>query len=394
MVDQSLQDLDDEFKEAGVPLRLRPLECFKRLHGPVQDKARRKDLFDPITLWYIAKYGDSAIWDGVVGRFPLVIKGELYLGVARFVEEGEVLVDFRGEIEGLPEAVAGSLSVEEFRPIAERMANANSRFRSLYNLEIDEDFLGTAERDLVKRARADLAGSVVVLKHNGDTQKSIFESHEAAEKFFKAALLKSGYSRDVGKFGHDIPKLFRELARIAPRFSWLSKPVDNLQSLFAPNMGLRYRQIPVSVKRAVEAFYGSLFVCGTIAQIWLFEKARGTSRSAFRPCRFYVDGQMHAHYCHQVRGNSALLTFFHSSNALGSAMVDKWMDMGQSAMYLEITDPRQEAQLRAQLVAHYRNPGRRVTPEEVGLKSESGVEGSFTTAMIKRRLEDVPGPRK
>lgn len=363
----------------------RPLECFKKLHGPVHDKARRKELFDRIILWYMAKYGDAAIWDGVIGRFPLVIKDELYLGVARFVEEGEVLVDFKSEIEGLPEAVAGSLGVEEFRPIAERMTNANSGFRSLYNLEIEEDFLNGAERDLVKRARADLASSVVVLKHNGDTQKSVFESHEATEKFFKAALLKSGYSGDVEKFAHGIPKLFRELTRTSPRFSWLSKPMENLQNLFAPNMGLRYRQIPVSIERAVQAFYGSLFVCGTIAQIWLFDKARGTSRSTFRPCRFYVDGQMHAHYCHQVRGNTAMLTLFHSSNALGPAMADKLLDMGQSAMYLEITDPRQEAQLRAQLLAHYRNPGRRVTPEEVGLKSESGAEGSFTTAMIKRR---------
>lgn len=373
---------------------LRPLECFKKLHGPVNNKARRKELFDPIVLWYVAKYGAAAIWDGVIGRFPLIIRGELYLGVARFVEEGEVLVDFREEVEGLPEAVAGSLSVEEFRPIAERMTNANSGFRSLYNLEIDEDFLNGKERDLVKRARADLASSVVVLKHNGDTQKSIFESHEAAEKFFKAALLKSGYSGDVGKFSHGIPMLFRELARVAPRFSWLSTPMDNLQSLFAPKMGLRYRQIPVSVERAVEAFYGSLFICGTIAQIWLFDKARGTSRSTFRPCHFYVDGQMHAHYCHQVRGDSAMLTLFHSSAAIGSAMADKWMDIDQSAMYLEVTDPRQEEQLRAQLVAQYRNPGKRVTPEKIGLRNVSGVEGSFTTAMIKRRVEVDPRARK
>ena len=384
MNEKSLQELDDELKGWGVSVHLRPLECFKRLHGPVHCKARRKELFDPIILWYRGKYGAAAEWDGVVGRFPLLIRNEVYIGLARFIEEGEALVDLTEDIEGLPNEIAGSLSLEEFRPVAERQANANSSFRSLYNLEIEEDFLRDQERDLVRRARADLASSVVVLKQNGDTQKSVFESHEATEKFFKAALLRTGYKQNVGDFKHNIPKLFRELVKAAPRYSWLRKPQDNLQSLFVPGMGLRYKQIAVSVERAVEAFFGSLFICGTVAQMWLFDRARGTSESTFRVCRFYIDGQGYAHYCQRVEGNFATLTLFHSSEAVGSAMVDKRMDLQQSAMYLEVVDPALDAELGKQLEAHYRNRGKRVTAEEVGLKLESGVEGSYATAVIKR----------
>jgi hypothetical protein len=37
-------------------------------------------------------------------------------------------------------------------------------------------------------------------------------------------------------------------------------------------------------------------------------------------------------------------------------------------------------------MAHLRNPGRKVFPEEIGLKMVHGPEGSYATAMIRRPI--------
>jgi hypothetical protein len=66
-------------------------------------------------------------------------------------------------------------------------------------------------------------------------------------------------------------------------------------------------------------------------------------------------------------------------------MMDIPMSVDQSALYLEVTDPQQDANLRLRLAEHLRDPGRRATPEEIGLKVVKGVEGSYATAMFRMR---------
>lgn len=86
-MDVQLADLDREFVAAGIPLKYRPLDCFKRLYGSVPNGPQRTQLFDPIIEWYLKKYGDAVRWDGVIARFPISIRGIVYLGQARFVGE-------------------------------------------------------------------------------------------------------------------------------------------------------------------------------------------------------------------------------------------------------------------------------------------------------------------
>jgi hypothetical protein len=174
------------------------------------------------------------------------------------------------------------------------------------------------------------------------------------------------------------------LVRASLRYSWMTLPVENLQTL-SPNMQLRYGPVPRSTENAVCAFHGALYICGTIAQMWLFDKARGTSKSDFKECHFYINGEGHSFYCKKIMGRSATLTFFHSSEFTGSQMMDIPMSVDQSALYLEVTDPQQDANLRLRLAEHLRDPGRRATPEEIGLKVVKGVEGSYATAMFRMR---------
>ena len=381
-LDVQLADLDKELVSAGVPLKYRPLDCFKRLYGSVPDGPRRNQLFDPVIEWYLKNYGDAVRWDGIIARFPIFIRGVVYLGHARFVGEEETLAPFEEGIEGLPKDLAESLTPEEKRPIMEKLTFGGRNFYSLHNLLIDDDWLSTTERNLTRRALFDLENAAVTLKHTGDTQAAIVQAHEAAEKYLKAALSRTGSTKDLKKLGHDIPKIFKELVGTQPRYSCLTLPVENLQKL-SPNMELRYTSVPRSMEMAVEAYHGALYVCGLIAQMWLFDKARATTRSRFKADRFYIDGAGTTFYCKRVQGDSATLTLFRSSKFTGSQMADITMGLSQSALYLEVTDALQDTQLRSQFTLHLRYPGRKVSPDEIGLKMVHGPEGSYATAVLK-----------
>jgi HEPN domain-containing protein len=380
--EKQIEDLDKELTAAGVPLRYRPLDCFKKLYGSVPDGPKRNELFDPLIDWYLKRYGDAARWDGIVARFPILIRGVVYLGQARFVGEGEVLAHFKEGIEQLPDNVVHSLSPEDRRPILEKLTFGSRGFFSLHNLIIDDGWLGETERGLIRRALYDLENAAMTLKHTGDTQAASVQAHEAAEKFLKAALCKAGSTKALKSFGHDIPKLFRELLVVEPRYSCVSLPVENLQKL-APNMELRYANVPRSVEMAIEGFHGSLYVCGIIAQMWLFDQARGTTKSDFKECSFYLDGAKATFYCKKIGKDSAILTYFRSSKYTGSQMADISMDLSNSALYLEVTDANHDAQLRGQYLLHLKNPGRKVSPEEIGLNMTHGPEGSYATVMLR-----------
>lgn len=381
-LDAQLADLDKEFVAAGTPLKYRPLDCFKRLYGSVPDGPQRTQLFDPVIEWYLKKYGDAVRWDGVIARFPISIGDIIYLGQARFVGEQEVLAPFEDGIEGLSRDLAQSLTPEEKRLIMEKLTFGSRSFYSLHNLLVDDDWLGTIERNLARRALYDLENAAMTLKHTGDTQSAIVQAHEAAEKYLKAALSKAGSSKSLKGLGHDIPKIFKELVQAEHRYSCLSLPVENLQKL-SPNMELRYTTVPRSMDMAIEAYHGALYVCGLVAQMWLFDKARGTTKSRFKECCFYMDGANTTFYCKRVQGDSATLTLFRSSRFTGSQMADITMDISQSALYLEVVDPLQDAQLRTRFAAHLRHPGRKVSPEEIGLRMVHGPEGSYASAVLK-----------
>ncbi|HZM10096.1 MAG TPA: hypothetical protein VFC15_07785, partial [Candidatus Limnocylindrales bacterium] len=99
-IEAKLQTIDDELANAGVPLRYRPLECFKRLYGAAEE-GRHEQLFDPLVQWYLTRYGDEARWNGVIGRCPVLIRGKVFLGVARFSAASETVVNWRDHVEEL-----------------------------------------------------------------------------------------------------------------------------------------------------------------------------------------------------------------------------------------------------------------------------------------------------
>jgi HEPN domain-containing protein len=376
-----LEGEDEVLSKQGVPLRYRALDCFTKLYGAISDGPAREVLFEPIISWYLGKYGTAARWDGVVGRFPILIKGSVYLAAPQFVRKGTVVRDWKESIENLPGPIASSVSLDEFRHIAERLSISSTSYAHLYNLRIDHSFLDKIESELVQRALYDLENSAIILNASGDTQSAVFMAHQATEKFLKAALRKSGDPGNLKTFGHNLPKLIQSLLLRSPRYRWLDTPSGHLQNL-APSMELRYGLQPRTLQDAVSAIHASLYVCGSIALMWQFDYARGIEKSSFKAGRFYLNGMWQNLYCKSVLGKKAVLTLFTSDSVFGSQMADLQLDELTSSLYLEVMDPREDARLRQLLIAHLRNPGRRVRPEEIGLSQTDGPEGSYLTAML------------
>jgi hypothetical protein len=56
-----LTELDDDLRTQGLPLRYRPIKCFKIIHGSMSDDALRTSLLDPIAKWFGEKYENDEI---------------------------------------------------------------------------------------------------------------------------------------------------------------------------------------------------------------------------------------------------------------------------------------------------------------------------------------------
>jgi HEPN domain-containing protein len=189
----------------------------------------------------------------------VLLRGEVHLVLVPLTE-GTTVVRLIDQIDGLPEEVGATLSREEFEAIGRKAAGATISFQKLYNLTVEDGFLDAVERGLVWRALFDLETAATTLRHVGDTQNTIFQIHQAAEKFLKVALKRSGSTADLKRFGHNLPAVFEELKKFSGRYSWLEPCVVALQA-FAPNMEIRYSVVPRRVEEAIEAFHAALSIC-------------------------------------------------------------------------------------------------------------------------------------
>jgi HEPN domain-containing protein len=386
-----LEEIDAELEAQALPMKYRPLEGFKRIYGDVTDGPLRGTLFDSITEWYRDRYGKRADPDGIIGRVPVLLRGEVYLVLVPMTE-GDTVVRLIDQIEGLRTEVGASLSRQEFEAIARKAAGATVSFQKLYNLTVEDGFLDAFERGLVWRALFDLETAATTLRHVGDTQNAIFQIHQAAEKFLKVALKRAGSKTDLKRLGHNLPAVFAELKSLSGRYSWLESSVDALQAL-APNMQIRYSVVPRWLENAIEAFHSALSICGALAQMWLFDTRRGSDRSLFSTGCFYVDGTRGTYFCKSTHQNegvppSAVLTRFWVNPVFGRMIFDIAVDVSVSALYLEVTDEEELTALRREFHSFMTQPPvHRATPEEVRIKIDSGPEGNYTTALIRLKSE-------
>ncbi len=383
--------LDERLQKRGDPLRYRPLQCFKSIYGKIQDRVLHDALFAEIVCWFQQKYGIDRVWDGVIGRVPVLLRGNVYLVAIPFTS-GNTTLKLTDHIEDLPEKIGTTLTQEEFNSLGRKVSGATLAFQRLYDWSIGDEFLDDFERGLVWRGLFDLENAAYSLKRVSDTQTTIFHAHAAAEKFLKAALKRSGYNADLKALGHGLPRIFQQLMNIKGPYAWLQSSIDSLQN-FAPNMEIRYQLLPRSIENAISAFNASLSVCATLAQMWLFDVARGTEQAQFVPGNFYRDGSGSNFFCKELsltkdKRPAVVLTRFDEFPNLGMIMMDIVVGVEQSAIYLEVTDVAQINELRTRYEFHLKNRGNEISPTVLGIETTSGPEGSYTTGMVRIDLTE------
>jgi HEPN domain-containing protein len=285
------------------------------------DGELRCRLFDGVTIWFINRYGDRAIWDGILGRIPVILRGDVYLVQVPYVT-GDTLVKLTDRFEELPQKIAEEFTSHEFEELGGKIGAGSEAFYSLYNLHLDDHILDDAERGMVQRALFDFEHSATSLKRSGDTQNSIFHSHAAAEKFLKVALKRATRKHSLKKLGHNLPLIFSRLVQAQKRYEWLRKSVDALDA-YAPNMEIRYSEIGRSAQDAIISFNAALSIAGTLAGMWLFDQERGSSDARFVPGRFYVDSARRTYFCTRFKdSNTACLRLFIMTPPAGGIMAD------------------------------------------------------------------------
>lgn len=377
--------LDKELKDRGIPLHLRPLECFKKLFDPVSDVDIRSRIFDFLTSWLIENYGDRALWDEVVRRVPILVRGDVYLLQVPFVAQ-DTAVRVTDCIEELADAIRENLSREELQGLMERATFASEEVLKLYTLHVDDHIFDDTERGLINRALFDFEHASTSLKQSGDTQNAIFHSHAAAEKFLKVALKRATGAVDLKRFRHNLRDIFNKLVQTHERFRCLETSVNLVQDS-APTMDIRYSEVSRSTLDAVAAYNASLRICGVLAAIWLFDAERGSRSSDFVPGHFYTDSGHRTFYCQRILDvKVACLTLFLSNPGSWNMMADIEIEKLYSSLYLEVTNPSELRILQTRFDFQLaQRKSQLVTQKETTVKLVSGPEGSYVLASRTNR---------
>ena len=274
---------------ASTPLVLRPLDIYHVLIGKEDRDAESLEYLKKITAWFVQRYGDEAIWDGVLSRDPIFFRGRVRLLdiVHNQVVEKRGLDTFFEQLtkDGKPP------TLEEWKYLARTALESSQDFSSIHNLEMTPSLLSKQQRDLCRRAWFDLRNVGPLLETSGDVQSGVVHAHEAAEKFLKVALLHVGLASErlgKGKYRHDLNQLVVGLAGSQSKYSYLRKPAKELHCLL-DSMNARYSSLKRSMKEAVEAFRLARHCCSFVAQQIYLDKQRGAPDIAFQTGGFYSD---------------------------------------------------------------------------------------------------------
>ncbi len=282
-----IERLDAEM--TSTPLILRPLDIYHVLIGKEEQDDESRAYLGKITAWFVQRYGDATIWDGVLSRDPIFFRGQVHLIeiIHNGVSDRRGLDEFLGRLkdEGNP------ASQEEWKYLARTALESSQDFSSLHNLEMTPSLLSVVQRDLCRRAWFDLRNVGPLLQSSGDVQGAIVHAHEAAEKFLKVALVHVGLPSDQlgkGKYRHNLDHLMDALIGRQNKYVFLRKPAKELHGLLA-SMNARYSPLKRSTKDAVDAFRLARHCCSFVAQQIHLDKVRGASDIAMQEGRYYQD---------------------------------------------------------------------------------------------------------
>ncbi len=269
-----IASIDEEMKSEHIPIASRPMHALLRLSKrlQIQITSRAEDkLHNLVIKWFDEKYGDKLKSDHSQGGIAILIRNDLYkMGIPLFYGQARLLSDpnkMSGEktqissgsepmiinvlnlIDGFTAAYAKELSLLELKELILYFKWGLDSFQT-----INAQTSGT----YATAALGDLQSAVYHLfSHPQHCGQSKWASLQATEKFIKSYIEQKG---EKAEQHHNLNKL----AKHAYTLGLDQLNPDNLEIIQCA-AGVRYGELSVNVREAVEAHHASIDICAKVA---------------------------------------------------------------------------------------------------------------------------------
>jgi len=281
--DKRMQEIDTELIKKGIPVEGRRLEALKLFCpnssfslSPLDKKFfgefEGPNLFDKIRIWYQDMYSKKTLSNFDIGRKPFKLRGEIYY-INYPTVCGEYTIDVLNCVEDLTEKMKCSLNQVEQDQILQEFELGYHASNAIWSLDHFLEHLREEARDLLLRGTVDIEASASIII---DIQKTISDSHQAAEKFLKALWVELDYNQAVVKkydggqngllwCGHKLLKLYNKLPETQPKKKQIHKQVKYLHNL-VPDMDIRYKIQGKTLDEAIQSVSNMLTICKFVSE--------------------------------------------------------------------------------------------------------------------------------
>ncbi|WP_369968341.1 hypothetical protein AB8E26_14990 [Stenotrophomonas rhizophila] len=257
-----LLNLDREFAEQNIPLHARPFQAAVRILGPSFSIGpfRTSDGLEEITTAYRALFPGSDFWPGA-GQGLAASVDRVHL-ITMPVVSGPRTVDLHTGL-GFADASEWRAWCRNDPEIASKSAYA---FADLHDLSYGLDSLpqNSEQHTYFHRSMQHLGDLSASLSNTGGTSDAALQNILLiAELALKGSLLQLGVPAKVlkDKFGHRLPELARELAKVRPHHEdeELQRVCEKMPNLVAS----RYGSSGLSRMQIVELAVASQFIAAS-----------------------------------------------------------------------------------------------------------------------------------
>jgi HEPN domain-containing protein len=275
-----MEDIDADLAARGVSLTKRGFLAYSTLAGQkqfiFQPYNRGLSPFVPPNLlhtvenWYTRRYGKEFLLHGPWAVRPVVIRGHPYVLEIPRVYNATRLPPAATAIRNLTPELCRSLSPEEHRELQDRFWVCYRQVSdvSLLWVRLRAEQTDSLAGQLLERGRVDLF-SASETYDAGDPGGILFTCQQATEKFLKAFVSLSDAAvtetQLKDSYGHDLRKLLKAAALMAPRVS----SVQVHPRLLSAGPDVRYRTQRLSMAEGVAVLDSAWDICHMVTCISL-----------------------------------------------------------------------------------------------------------------------------
>jgi hypothetical protein len=267
-----IEEIDKSLIQRNVPIHLRPMSAIREFclkqhisipvvpdNPPIPGIYQGDSLSAHINGWYKSKYGDRLKVDFSPGSAVILIRDDpwkidfpLIFGNVTLIFDRDLNMPSNAlsMIKGLTSEFAGSLSINDLQEIARFFGFAYTAIR---------DLSGLRKEPLIAAASSDLNTAV----DNIMCSRPNYGQSKGASLQFSEKIVKCYIQKRVATYpnrGHNLKSLLMQAHNVGLQ----TIPTSILNKIQCP-AGVRYGEIGVTFKEAIEAHHASLAICSILA---------------------------------------------------------------------------------------------------------------------------------